>query len=172
MLRIMYKNAQFPIIFATMARRSDLIEFEIGISMEHRWFKGCVCVCVFFLCLSQPPSPQEASYQACHCLGLGYSLGLRLGVCVCVSVTRSQPNWTLLGDSGAVPETAFFNKTPNDGISHGRMVLHPSNRVLDTAHWSCSGSWRPSTLLRHFMLIFPLFWQLPVWCIVIMSAVG
>ena len=26
---------------------------------------------------------------------------------MCVSVTRSQPNLTLMGDSGAVPETAF-----------------------------------------------------------------
>ena len=37
---------------------------------------------------------------------------------VCVSVTRSQPNLTHLGYSGATPETAFSttNKTPNDGI--------------------------------------------------------
>ena len=49
--------------------------------------------------------------------------------CVCVSVTRSQPNWTLMGDSGAVPETVFsttINKTPKYGISHGRMLSHPS----------------------------------------------
>jgi hypothetical protein len=40
-----------------------------------------------------------------------------------------------MGDSGAVPETPFsttINKTPNYGISHGRMTLYPSNRVPDT----------------------------------------
>jgi hypothetical protein len=52
-----------------------------------------------------------------------------------ISVTRSQPNWTLMGDSGAAPEAPFsttINKTPNYWISHGRMVSHPSNRVPDT----------------------------------------
>jgi hypothetical protein len=52
-----------------------------------------------------------------------------------VSVTRSQPNLTFLGDSAAA-ETAFsttINKTPNDGISHGKMVSHPSYRVPDTS---------------------------------------
>ena len=42
-----------------------------------------------------------------------------------VSVTRSQLNWTLVEYSGAAPETAFsttINKTPNDGISQGRMA--------------------------------------------------
>jgi hypothetical protein len=34
-----------------------------------------------------------------------------------------------MGDCGATPETSFFNKTPNYGISHRRVVLHPSNRV-------------------------------------------
>lgn len=36
---------------------------------------------------------------------------------------------TLMGDSGADPETLFsttINKTQNNGISHGRMVSHPS----------------------------------------------
>jgi hypothetical protein len=40
-----------------------------------------------------------------------------------------------MGDSGVAPETVFptnFNKTPNDGISGGRILLHPSNRVPDT----------------------------------------
>jgi hypothetical protein len=42
---------------------------------------------------------------------------------------------TLLGNYGDAPKTTFsttINKTPNDGISCGRMVLHPSNRVPDT----------------------------------------
>ena len=40
-----------------------------------------------------------------------------------------------LGYFGAVPETVFsttINKTPNYGISGEKMVLHPSNRVVDT----------------------------------------
>jgi hypothetical protein len=41
-----------------------------------------------------------------------------------------------MGDSEAVFETTFSttinNKTPNDGISHGRKALHPSIRVPDT----------------------------------------
>jgi hypothetical protein len=39
-----------------------------------------------------------------------------------VSVTRSQP--------GTVFST--INKTSNDGISRGRMMLHPSNRVRES----------------------------------------
>ena len=83
-----------------------------------------------------------------------------------VSVTRSQPNWTLMGDSGATPETVFstiINKTTNYGISHGRMMSHPSDRIPDTCriyarvHWRRSGSWWPNALLRHFMLVFPWF---------------
>jgi hypothetical protein len=88
-------------------------------------------------------------------------MGLKC-VCVCVTVTRSQPNWTLMFST-------TINKTLNYGISCGRMVSHPSNRVADTCriyanlHWSCSGgSWWPNTLLRYFMLVFPLFWHLPV----------
>uniref|UniRef100_A0A4W5MXW5 Phosphoinositide phospholipase C n=1 Tax=Hucho hucho TaxID=62062 RepID=A0A4W5MXW5_9TELE len=67
------------------------------------------------------------------------------------------------------PFSTTINKTPNNLISRGRMGLHSSNRVPDTwricakVHWSCSGSWCPNTLLRHFMLVFPLFWQLPVY---------
>ena len=87
-----------------------------------------------------------------------------------VLVTRSQLNWILMGDSGAAPETVFsttINQTPNYGILHVRMVLHPSNRVPDNCsiyamvHWSCSGLWWPNALLRHFMLVFPLFCQIP-----------
>ena len=89
---------------------------------------------------------------------------------IAISVTRSQPNRTLMGDSGAVPETVFsttINKTPNYGISHGRMVSHPSNRDPDTCRiyakvdWSFSGSlcW-PNALLRHAMLVFPSLWML------------
>jgi hypothetical protein len=40
-----------------------------------------------------------------------------------------------MGDSGAKPETVFsttINKTPIDGMSCGRIVSHPSNRVPDT----------------------------------------
>jgi hypothetical protein len=55
-----------------------------------------------------------------------------------------------MGDSGASPKTAFsitINKTPNDGISHGRMVSQTSNRVPGTCriygkvHGICS--WLP-----------------------------
>jgi hypothetical protein len=65
------------------------------------------------------------------------------------------PNWTLMGNSGAAPETAFstnINKIPNDVISCGRMVSHPSNIIPETCricakvHWSCSGSWWSNTL--------------------------
>ena len=38
MLIVMSKDAQLPIILATMARRRDLSEFERGL-------KGCLCVC-------------------------------------------------------------------------------------------------------------------------------
>jgi hypothetical protein len=60
-----------------------------------------------------------------------------------------------------------INKTQNDGISCGRIVLQPSDRVPDTCriyakvHGSCSVSWWPNTQLRHFVLVFPLFWQMP-----------
>jgi hypothetical protein len=40
-----------------------------------------------------------------------------------------------MGDSGGVPKREFsttINKTPNDGISHGRLMSHPSNKVPDT----------------------------------------
>ena len=79
-----------------------------------------------------------------------------------------------MGYSGAAPETAFsntINKTLNYGISCGRMVSHLSNRVPDTCriyvkeHWSCSCSCWPNNQLRHFMLVFPLFWQLPAGCL-------
>ena len=80
---------------------------------------------------------------------------------IAVSVTRFQPIWTLMGDSRAAPETVLSatirTQTPNDGISHGRMVSHPSNRVPDTcriyanAHWSWifqravqTTPWKPS----------------------------
>ena len=52
-----------------------------------------------------------------------------------VSHTRSKVKFTLLEDSGAAPEIAFsitINKTPNYGISCGRMVSHSSNKVPDT----------------------------------------
>ena len=92
----MYKNSQLPIIWATMARRSDLRVFERG---------------------------------------------LPKGVCVGHQIS------TDLNNSGAVPETVFstINKTPNDGIYCGRMVLHPSKivpntcRIYPKAHLSCSG---------------------------------
>jgi hypothetical protein len=47
-----------------------------------------------------------------------------------------------MGDSGVASETAFstINKTPNDGIYCGK------NGVFQTL----------------FILVFPLFWQLPV----------
>jgi hypothetical protein len=80
---------------------------------------------------------------------------------IAVSVSRSQPNWTLMGDSGAAPETVFsttINKTPNYGISCWRMVFHTSNSVPDTCrfyaivHWSSSGS--PNKTLSWYFLYF------------------
>jgi hypothetical protein len=135
MLRFLSKNAQWPIILATMARRRDLRDFERGVSKKHREFKGCVCVC------------HQISTQLNT---LWEILKRRLRQCF-------------------PPPTT----TPNDGISCGRIVLHPSNRVPDTcriyakANWCCSGGSRwPNTLLIQFMLTFPLIWQLPVcgWC--------
>ena len=70
--------------------------------------------------------------------------------------------WTLTGDSGAAPETEFsttINKTPNDGISHGRSVSYPSNRVPNTGtllesmprcDGHCSGAWWPNALFPFF----------------------
>ena len=135
MLRVGYKNAQLPIILSTMARRRDLRDFERGASkkLTVRSLKGV---------------------YAC--------------ICACVSVTRSQPYGTLMGDSGVVAKTVFsttINKTPNDGISRGRIVLHPSNRVPDHCRiytkvdWSCSGGLWSNALLKHFMLVFPLYCQ-------------
>ena len=66
------------------------------------------------------------------------------------SVTRSQPNKTLKGNSVALPETAFsttINKTPNDGISRGRMVSHPSNKVSDTCRIYAKVLWSSEFLL-------------------------
>ena len=77
-----------------------------------------------------------------------------------ISVTRSQPNWPLMGYSVASPGTAFsttINKTQNHGISCGGMVSHPSNRFPDTCriyvkgHWNCSGSRWLNALLRHYV---------------------
>ena len=122
-LRVLYKNTQLLITWATMARRRDLIEG--GFSKEHRGFR----VCVF----------------------------------VCVSVTRSQPNWTLMGDSGVAPETAFsttINKPPNHGMSRGRMVSHPTNRVPDTCriyakvHWSTWRRWRLAVAQRPIQTLY------------------
>ena len=88
---------------------------------------------------------------------------------VCVSITRSQPSWTLMGDSGAVPETAFsttINKTKNYGNFSWKAGVHPSIRVPDTCriyakvHWSCSGSRRP---IKTLCVSFFFFWQLPVY---------
>ena len=89
--------------------------------------------------------------------------------CVFVSVTRSQPNWTLMGNAGAVPETAFsttINKTPNYRNYCDRIVLHPPNfqtlvesmpRRIEAVLGPRGG---PTPYLRHFRLVFPLFWQL------------
>jgi hypothetical protein len=63
--------------------------------------------------------------------GSQISIGGLHDVCMCVSVTRSQPNSTLMGESGAAFSTTI-NKTPNDGISGGRMVSDPSYRVPET----------------------------------------
>jgi hypothetical protein len=44
MLRVMYENAQLPVILVIMARRRDLRDFERGVSKEHRGIKVCVYV--------------------------------------------------------------------------------------------------------------------------------
>jgi transposase len=41
MLKLMYKNAQLPIILLTIVRRKYLSDFERGVSKEHRGFTGC-----------------------------------------------------------------------------------------------------------------------------------
>ena len=89
-----------------------------------------------------------------------------------VSVIKTQPNWTLMGDSGAAPETAFsstiINKTLNYGIVveewchifpiEFQTIVESMPRYIDAvmAHGG-------PHLLGSFMLAFPLLWQLPVW---------
>lgn len=99
-------------------------------------------------------------------------------MCVRVSVPQSQPNWTLMGDSWAAPETSFstINETPNYWISRGGMLSHPSNRVQDAcriyakSHLSCCGSsWWPNALFKT-LLVFPLFWQLTVYMLYRLNA--
>ena len=54
-----------------------------------------------------------------------------------VSVTRSQPNWTLMGDSGATPERLFsttINKTPNYQISHEAVWLVVAQYPIKTLY--------------------------------------
>jgi hypothetical protein len=57
------------------------------------------------------------------------------------------------------------------------MVSHPSYRVPDTsriyakAYWSCSGLWWPNAFLRHFMLVFLLFSQLPVFLLCLLRTI-
>ena len=75
---------------------------------------------------------------------------------MCVSVTRSQPNWTLTGDSGVVPETAFsttINKTPNYGLSCERMVAHPSSKLF----WQLVVAQHPKTYCWCFLYFASLY---------------
>nr|XP_046224442.1 uncharacterized protein LOC124048074 [Oncorhynchus gorbuscha] len=58
-----------------------------------------------------------------------------------VSVATSQPNRTLLERRLRQPSTTI-KKTPNYGISGGRMVLHPSSRVSDTCRIYAKVSWK------------------------------
>jgi hypothetical protein len=54
---------------------------------------------------------------------------------VMYKMISTQLNTYCTGDSGEEPETAFsttINKTPNYGISHGRVVSQAFNRVPDT----------------------------------------
>jgi hypothetical protein len=89
-----------------------------------------------------------------------------------ISVIRSQKQ---LNTSRAVPETTFYTttikKTPHQIENYcGRMVLLPSNRDSDIyriyakrcikAVLAARGA--PNALFKHFMLVFPLFWQVHV----------
>ena len=54
--------------------------------------------------------------------------------------------------------TKWWNFSWKNGVAS----LQQSSRIYAKVHWSCSGSWWPNALLRHFMLVFPLLWWLPV----------
>jgi hypothetical protein len=70
-------------------------------------------------------------------------------------------------------ETVFsttINKTPNDGISRGRMVLHPSDKVPETSriyvkvHWSLWLAQRPIKTLCWYFLYFGSYLYVPKAC--------
>ena len=90
-----------------------------------------------------------------------------------VSVNRSQPNWILMGDSGV----AMGQRFPPPSTKHQMMEILVEEwcrippiefqtlvESMPKVLWSRSGLWWPNALLKHFMLVFPLFWQLPVSC--------
>jgi hypothetical protein len=66
MLRVMNKNAELPVILATMARR-DLSDFERRVLKGHRGFKGCMCVLITIYepkgCLRQCFLPPSTKHQ-------------------------------------------------------------------------------------------------------------
>ncbi|CDQ95809.1 unnamed protein product [Oncorhynchus mykiss] len=64
-----------------------------------------------------------------------------------------------MGDSGAAPETEIsttINKTPNNDISCGRIVSHPSNKVPDTKNLLPLPSLLPASSLPSPSLSSPL----------------
>lgn len=74
--------------------------------------------------------------------------------------------WTNMSD---IPLFTII-KTPDEGMSFGRTVLAPSRRAPETCkfnpklHWSWfGGTWRPDTLLRHFVLPLICHPSVPVW---------
>jgi hypothetical protein len=78
-------------------------------------------------------------------------LGGLNGVCMCecMCVCLSHQISTQLNTYGRFWSGAWdsvfhhHQQQNNDGISHGRMVTHPSNRIYAKVHWSCSGAQRP-----------------------------
>ena len=146
MLRVMCRNAQLPIVLATMARRRDLSDFEQRGRGEVKgsnpmweyyilFIKQTSCLLTFG---TSTPIVRAETRTSLHYIHIYSALkersrriivGLK-GICVGLS-HQAQPNWTLMGDSGVALEQCSINKTPNHGIAPQRMVSHSSERVPD-----------------------------------------
>ncbi len=77
------------------------------------------------------------------------------------TVTKSQPNWTPRFWTDVLDSTLHHHhQNTKWGNVFWMNAVHPSSRdwrINAKAHWCCSGgTWWPNTLLRHFMLVFPL----------------